>query len=137
MDEQYSELMPKVTTVFRGTVKQPGTFRQQHEKKRVAAYCRVSTQMESQAYSLESQMTVFRQKIMEHPGWELVDVYADDGISGTSVAKRKAFMRMMEACEQRQVDTIITKSISRFARNTLECIQYVPAPENTGDQCYF
>ena len=65
---------------------------------RVAVYCRVSTDQEMQQSSLEEQMQAFLKKIAEHPGWSLVDVYADEGLSGTSVKKRKAFLRMMSDC---------------------------------------
>ncbi len=116
---------PQITTIFRGTSKPKGLFGAAVEEKRVAAYCRVSTFMETQTLSLETQMEVFRRRIMEHPGWTLVNVYSDQGITGTSAAKRKAFMQMIADCEAGRIDYIITKSISRFARNTLECIQYV------------
>lgn len=71
---------------------------------RVAVYARVSTDQEIQQSSLAEQMKAFRAKIAEHPGWVLVDVYADEGISGTSVKKRKAFLRMMADCEAGKVD---------------------------------
>lgn len=92
---------------------------------RVAVYARVSTDMEIQLHSLEEQMRSFRAKIAQHPGWMLVDVYADKGISGTSVKKRTEFLRMMKDCEDGKVDYVMTKSISRFARNTVECLSYV------------
>lgn len=79
---------------------------------RVAVYARVSTDQEIQLHSLEEQMKAFRAKIAQHPGWMLVDVYADEGISGTSVKKRKEFLRMMEDCEAGKVDYIMAKSIS-------------------------
>lgn len=79
----------------------------------------------------------FRAKIAQHPGWMLVDVYADEGISGTSVKKRKEFLRMMEDCEAGKVDYIMAKSISRFARNTVECLSYVRHLQSIGVQLYF
>ena len=104
---------------------------------RVAVYARVSTDQEIQLHSLEEQMKAFRAKIAQHPGWMLVDVYADEGISGTSVKKRKEFLRMMEDCEAGKVDYIMAKSISRFARNTVECLSYVRRLQSIGVQLYF
>lgn len=93
-------------------------------KKRVAAYCRVSTDHEDQANSFESQQRYFRDYIERHPDWELYEVYADEGISGTNTKKRKEFNRMIEAAKSGAFDLIITKEISRFARNTLDSIYY-------------
>lgn len=104
---------------------------------RVAVYCRVSTDQEMQQSSLEEQMQAFLKKIAEHPGWSLVDVYADEGLSGTSVKKRKAFLRMMNDCESGKIDYILTKSISRFARNTVECLSYVRHLQGIDVQLYF
>lgn len=95
------------------------------ETKRVAAYCRVSTDKEEQESSLQVQMESFRKQIEERPGWELADIYADEGITGTQAKRRDAFNRMIADCEAGKIDYIITKSISRFARNTLECLTYV------------
>lgn len=104
---------------------------------RVAVYARVSTDMEIQLHSLEEQMRSFQTKIAQHPGWTLVDVYADKGISGTSVKKRTEFLRMMKDCEESKVDYVMTKSISRFARNTVECLSYVRHLQSMGVQLYF
>lgn len=104
---------------------------------RVAVYARVSTDQEIQLHSLEEQMIAFRTKIAQHPGWTLVDVYADEGISGTSVKKRREFLRMMKDCEAGKVDYVMTKSISRFARNTVECLSYVRHLQSIGVQLYF
>lgn len=93
-------------------------------KRRVAAYCRVSTDHEDQANSFESQQRYFRQYIERHPDWELYDIYADEGISGTNTKKRKEFRRMIEHAGQGAFDLIVTKEISRFARNTLDSIYY-------------
>lgn len=92
--------------------------------RRVGAYCRVSTLLESQQLSLETQMEGFKQKIAKTPGWKLVDIYADEGITGTSTKKRKEFRRMIQDAQDGKIDTIITKSISRFARNTLDCLHW-------------
>jgi site-specific DNA recombinase len=96
----------------------------QETKKRVAAYCRVSTDNEDQANSFESQQRYFRQYIERNPNWELYAIFADEGISGTNTKKRKEFNRMIECAKNGDFDLIITKEISRFARNTLDSIFY-------------
>lgn len=93
-------------------------------KKRVAAYCRVSTDNEDQANSFESQQRYFRQYIERNPDWELYEIFADEGISGTNTKKRKEFNRMIACAKSGKFDLIITKEISRFARNTLDSIYY-------------
>lgn len=122
----------------RANIQKPGTQALGTLKTvRVAVYARVSTDMEIQLHSLEEQMRSFRTKIAQHPGWTLVDVYADKGISGTSVKKRTEFLRMMKDCEDGKVDYVMTKSISRFARNTVECLSYVRHLQSMGVQLYF
>ena len=91
---------------------------------RVAAYCRVSTDHEDQANSFESQQRYFRQYIEHHQDWTLYEVFADEGISGTNTKKRREFNRMIECAKGGEFDLIITKEISRFARNTLDSIYY-------------
>ena len=93
-------------------------------KKRVAAYCRVSTEKEEQAQSFESQCDFFRCYIEEKKEWEFYKVFADEGISGTSTKKREQFNQMIAEAKQRKFDLLITKEISRFARNTLDSIYY-------------
>lgn len=92
--------------------------------KRVAAYCRVSTDKDDQANSLESQKRYFFEYIDREPLWTLEEIYADEGITGTSTAKRHAFNRMIADAQSQRFDLIITKEISRFARNTLDSIYY-------------
>ncbi|MDO4515005.1 MAG: recombinase family protein, partial [Lachnospiraceae bacterium] len=94
-------------------------------KLRVAAYCRVSTDSEEQAGSYEMQVEHYTQFIESNPDWVLAGVYADDGISGTSTKKREEFNRMIDDCMAGKIDKVITKSISRFARNTIDCLKYV------------
>ena len=94
-------------------------------KKKVAAYCRVSTDQEEQLSSYENQVRYYTEIITRNPDYELVDIYADEGISGTNTKKRDDFNRMIEDCRAGKIDLIITKSISRFARNTLDCLNYV------------
>lgn len=91
---------------------------------KVAAYCRVSTDKNDQINSLESQKNYFTQYIERNPQWELTQVYVDDGITGTSTKNRRAFNRMMADAGDRRFDFIVTKEISRFARNTLDSILY-------------
>jgi len=109
-------------------MKQYERMREDHllEKKsfRVGAYCRVSTDKEDQANSFESQQRYFREYITHRPDWELVEIFADEGTSGTSTKKRKAFNRMIAAAKAGDLDLLITKEISRFARNTLDSIYY-------------
>ncbi len=92
---------------------------------RVAAYCRVSTLLEEQEGSYEAQVSHYRSYIESQPGWELAGIYADEGISGTGTRKREEFNRMIDDCRKGEIDMILTKSISRFARNTLDCLQYI------------
>lgn len=94
------------------------------KKRRVAAYCRVSTDSDDQANSFESQQRYFKQYIEHHPDWELYEIFADEGISGTNTKKRKQFNRMITCAKNGDFDLIITKEISRFARNTLDSIYY-------------
>ncbi len=96
----------------------------QHTKRKVVAYCRVSTDNEDQANSFESQQRYFRQYIERNPDWELYEVFADEGISGTNTKKRKEFNRMIACAKNGDFDLIVTKEISRFARNTLDSIFY-------------
>ena len=91
---------------------------------RVAAYCRVSTDHEDQLNSFESQKRYFEQYIRQNPRWILYDIFADEGLSGTTTRKRAAFCRMIQCAQHRDFDLIVTKEISRFARNTLDSIYY-------------
>ena len=90
---------------------------------RVAAYCRVSTSQEDQRNSLENQRRYFSEYISRQPDWELVEVYADEGLSGTS-SDRPAFRRMLAAAAEEKIDLILTKEVSRFARNTVDTLAY-------------
>ena len=92
---------------------------------RVAAYCRVSTAKEEQESSYEIQVAFFKEMIAYHPNWEMTEVYADYGITGTSIEKRKDFSRMMEDCKVGKIDLILVKSLSRFARNTIDSLNCI------------
>lgn len=104
-----------------------GSSKQNTEKPklRVAAYCRVSTDSDEQATSYEAQIEHYTAFIKKNPAWELAGIFADDGITGTNTKKREEFNRMIEECMAGKIDMIITKSISRFARNTLDCLKYI------------
>ena len=95
------------------------------KKLNVGAYCRVSTAEEEQHDSFENQVEHYTSMIEAKDEWDLVEIFGDDGITGTSAEKRPAFRRMMKMCEQGKIDLIITKSISRFSRNTLVTLEYV------------
>lgn len=102
------------------------------QKLRVAAYCRVSTEEEEQQGSFEVQKSFYTDKIQSNPEWAMVGIYADDGISGVHTQKRDGFNRMIQDCKKKKIDLILTKSISRFARNTLDSIQYVRMLKSLG-----
>lgn len=104
---------------------------------RVAVYCRVSTEYESQESSLENQMTIFERRLKREEGWKLVEVYADKGITGTSLRKRTEFNRMIADCEAGKIDTILTKGISRFARNTVDLLAIVRKLKGMGINVIF
>lgn len=95
------------------------------DRLRVAAYCRVSTDSEEQLSSYNSQVTHYKSLVDTNTDWELVDIYADEGISGTQIDKRIEFQRMINDAVEGKIDLILTKSISRFARNTLDTLKYV------------
>ena len=100
---------------------------QDQEKKknlRVAAYCRVSTKKDEQLGSYENQKAYYTEKIMANPNWTMADIFADEGITGTSACKRKDFLRMIRQCRKGKIDMILAKSVSRFARNTVDTLSY-------------
>ena len=93
----------------------------------MAAYCRVSTDQYEQLESLETQRSHYDEYIRAHKDWELVNVYYDEGISGTRADTRPGLQRLMADCRLRRIDMVLTKSISRFARNTLDCLKHIRA----------
>lgn len=107
------------------------------KKLRVAAYCRVSTDSDEQAGSYDVQIKHYTNQIESNPEWTLAGVFADDGISGTNTKKRDEFNRMIEECLAGKIDMVLTKSISRFARNTLDCLKYVRQLKERGVAVYF
>ena len=100
-------------------------IKEEKPKHRVAAYCRVSTDSDEQAGSYEMQVNHYTEYIERNKEWELAGIYTDDGISGTNTKKREGFNGMIEDCMAGKIDMVITKSISRFARNTIDCLKYV------------
>lgn len=106
-------------------------------EKNVAAYARVSTDHEDQQTSLAAQVDYYKKKIKEHPGWTFVKVYADEGISGLSTIRRESFLQMIADCEAGAIDLILTKSISRFARNTVDTITTIRMLKSKGIGVYF
>lgn len=95
------------------------------QKVRVAAYCRVSTDRNEQVISLETQKAHYETYIKANPNWEFAGLYYDEGISGTKTAKREGLLSLLKDCDRRKIDYIITKSVSRFARNTTDCLTMV------------
>ena len=95
------------------------------KKLRVCAYCRVSTEEDNQASSYELQVQNYTKMIQENPEWEFAGIFADEGISGTSVLHREHFLEMIEKCKAGEIDLIITKQVSRFARNVLDSLNYI------------
>ena len=111
--------------------------KEKYHQKRVAAYCRVSTDSEEQLTSYQNQMRVYTEMIAARKEWEFAGLYADEGISGTRADKRPEFQRMIRDCQNGKIDYIITKSVSRFARNTVECLEYVRSLKAQGIGIFF
>lgn len=103
----------------------------------VAAYCRVSTDDADQLNSYKVQMEYYKKKIMENPKWRYVDIYADEGITGTLARKRDDFLRMISDCEKGKIDLILTKSVSRYARNVVDSLSYLRRLKAMGIGIFF
>lgn len=101
------------------------TIKPQEQKIRVCAYARVSSDSDDQLNSFSAQVEYFTQLIQSHSDWEFVDIYADEGITGTRADKRNDFQRLMRDCQSGRIDCILVKSVSRFARNSTDCIKAV------------
>ena len=108
-----------------------------NKKRRVAAYARVSTDQEEQLTSYEAQVDYYTNYIKSRSDWEFVDVYTDEGISGTSIKHREGFNKMVEYAMAGNIDLIITKSVSRFARNTVDSLTTIRKLKDIGCECYF
>lgn len=111
--------------------------KEKYHQKRVAAYCRVSTDSEEQLTSYTTQKKVYTEMIAARPNWELAGIYADEGISGTRADKRPQFQKMIKDCFAGKIDYIVTKSVSRFARNTVDCLEHVRILKNRGIGIFF
>ena len=99
--------------------------RTKNHRLRVAAYCRVSTDQVTQETSIQTQITYYEDLIRSNPEWEYAGVFSDDGISGIRDDNRPGFMSLISLCKKGKVDLILVKSLSRFSRNTLQCISYI------------
>ncbi len=106
--------------------------RDKYHQLRVAAYCRVSTEQEEQQNSYQVQIAYYTDLINRKKEWTLAGIFADEGISGTQTKKRSEFNRMIRMCKNKKIDLVITKSISRFARNTVDCLEYVRQLKDLG-----
>ena len=124
------ESPPKVITI---PAKQNAAQAQDTKRQlRVAAYCRVSTDEEEQLSSYEAQQSYYTDYIMKNRDWSMAGIFADEGITGTSARKRPEFLRMIKLCKKKKIDVILTKSISRFARNTVDCLNYIRVLKELG-----
>ena len=103
---------------------------------RVAAYARVSSDKDAAFHSLEAQTEYYQNYIAAHPDWELVAIYSDNGISGTTI-HRPEFQRMLQDCREGKIDLIITKSVTRFARNTIILLETIRELKKIGVECHF
>lgn len=106
-------------------------------KKKVAAYARISMESERMNHSLSAQISYYSSLIQKNPDWQYAGVFADDGISGTGIAKRDEFKRMIEAADNGEIDIILTKSIQRFARNTVDLLETVRHLKDIGVEVRF
>lgn len=119
------------------TITAQSNIKNLYQQEKVAAYCRVSTKQDEQLNSYEVQKQYYTEKINSEPKWCLAGIYADKGISGTSTKNRVAFTKMIRDCKKGKIDRIITKSISRFARNTVDCLEYVRMLKELNIDVYF
>lgn len=127
----------RVVRIIPPTIAPDAETKKKYRQLHVAAYCRVSTKMDEQLNSYEVQKRYYTEKINSEPGWTMVGIFADKGITGTSVRKRDEFNKLMKMCKQGKVDMIITKSIARFARNTVDCLQYTRMLKELGVDVFF
>ena len=119
------QALPKTVRIIPANPQYAGEYKLDIRPKRVAAYCRVSTDKEEQEHSFETQKEMYTEMIMMKPNWQMAGIYADEGITGTIAKKRPGFMKMIDDCRKGKIDMIITKSVSRFSRNNLDCLLYM------------
>ncbi len=127
----------KTVRIIQPTINPTEQIKKAYRQIRVAAYCRVSTKQEEQLNSYENQVNYYTEKVNGEPKWTLVGIFADKGITGTSTKKRDEFNKLMRLCKNGKVDMIIVKSISRFARNTVDCLKYVRMLKEIDVDVYF
>ena len=135
--QQTLEMPKKVVRKIPAKIDIAEEIKQAHRQLRVAAYCRVSTAQEEQLNSYDVQVRYYTEKIRSEPKWAFVGIFADRGISGTSTKKRDEFNKMIKQCRRGKIDMIITKSISRFARNTADVLKYVRILKEIGVDIFF
>ena len=128
---------PKTVRIIPATIDTKAAITQNYRQLRVAAYCRVSTKQDEQLNSYEVQRTHYEERIRTEPKWSLVGIFADKGITGTSMKKRDEFNKMLRLCYKGKIDMIIVKSISRFARNTLDVIKITRKLREINVDVYF
>ena len=131
------EIPKKVVRKIPAKVDIAEEIKQAHRQLQVAAYCRVSTAQEEQLNSYDVQVRYYTEKIRSEPKWAFVGIFADRGLSGTSTKKRDEFNKMIKMCRRGKIDMIITKSISRFARNTADVLKYVRMLKEIGVDIFF
>ena len=112
-------------------------LRNEKIKRRVVIYARVSTEHEAQLYALDNQIDWYKCILNDHPEWTLVEQYIDEGITGTSAKKRPKFMKMIRDAKKHKFDMIITREVSRFARNTVDTLQYTRLLRTMGVEVFF
>ena len=130
-------IQKRVTKIERTTVALGENQVRLLSKRRVAAYARVSTDSDEQFTSFEAQVDYYTRQITANPDWTMVEVYTDEGISGTNTKKREGFNRMIADALTGKIDLIITKSISRFARNTVDTLTAVRQLQDKGVEVFF
>ena len=124
-------------TVIPATKQAVTADKDKYHQLRVAAYCRVSTAQEEQQNSYQVQIDYYTEYINKNKDWTLAGIFADEGISGTQTKKRTEFNRMIRLCKKKKIDLVLCKSISRFARNTVDCLQYVRQLKELGISVIF
>lgn len=135
---QATSVQPQKTVrIIPATIDTKAAITQNYRQLRVAAYCRVSTKQDEQLNSYEVQRTHYEERIRTEPKWSLVGIFADKGITGTSMKKRDEFNKMLRLCYKGKIDMIIVKSISRFARNTLDVIKITRKLREINVDVYF
>ena len=123
---------PRKVTIIPATPKSIEPGKSSHQKLRVAAYCRVSTDSEEQINSYKNQLAYYTEKINSKTEWKFAGIYADEGITGTSMKHREDFKRMLRACREGRIDLILCKSVSRFGRNSVDVLRTIRALRERG-----